>query len=286
MRSSSLAALRHPLEPKPRRVYMLATDWMHCLGRVSFINCEPIFHDLDEKWTVLGAPPSWLTGHLLRKDCILAPIPAADYANHCDELVLLPELGISSAGEVGSVLVFGDMPLKKMKTLALPSDSATSVALLKWLLKQEGLKPQTTVMGPDFELMLEQCDGALLIGDRALEAARDHPEMVQIDLGKYWLENTGLPMVFGVFAARKDTPREQLRTAHKALVDNLDIFETNPSRRSSVIATSAEQSGQSAERLERYFGEVFNRLDQSQVDGLTHFLATALEEPVQAEFAW
>ena len=52
--------------------------------------------------TLLAAPPSWLTGHVLRRDCILAPIPAADYAKHQDELVLLPDIGIGSQGEVGA----------------------------------------------------------------------------------------------------------------------------------------------------------------------------------------
>jgi chorismate dehydratase len=99
-------------------------SWERTIGRVSFINCEPLFHGLDNSWDVLPAPPSWLTGHLLRKDCILAPIPAAAYAKNSSELVLVPDLAISSRGEVGSVLLFGSMPIESMKTIALPSDSA------------------------------------------------------------------------------------------------------------------------------------------------------------------
>ena len=74
--------------------------WEKTIGRVSFINCEPLFHGLEESWNVLPAPPSWLTGHLMRRDCILAPIPAADYAKNSDKLVLVPDLSISSKGEV------------------------------------------------------------------------------------------------------------------------------------------------------------------------------------------
>ena len=79
--------------------------WTNTIGRVAFINCDPLFHDLDPAWNVLAAPPSWLTGHVLRRDCILAPIPAADYAKHADELVLLPDIGIGSQGEVGLSLI-------------------------------------------------------------------------------------------------------------------------------------------------------------------------------------
>ena len=60
--------------------------WRRVLGRVSFANCDPIFDGLEEKWKILPAPPAWLTGHVLRKDCLTAPIPAADYANYCEDL--------------------------------------------------------------------------------------------------------------------------------------------------------------------------------------------------------
>ena len=69
------------------------SSWKSTIGRVAFMNCDPLFLQLSDEWNVLPAPPSWLTGHLLRRDCIIAPIPAADYAKNADELVLLPNLG-------------------------------------------------------------------------------------------------------------------------------------------------------------------------------------------------
>ena len=128
-------------------------SWSRVVGRVSFINCEPIFHGLSEDWAVLAAPPSWLTGHLLRKDCILAPIPAADYARNRHELVLVPDLAISSKGEVGSVVLFSKVGFD-MESVALPSDSATSVALLKYILQSKGISVKYCEMGPDFEAVL------------------------------------------------------------------------------------------------------------------------------------
>ena len=120
----------------------------------------------------------------MRRDCILAPIPAADYAKNSDKLVLVPDLSISSKGEVGSVLLFGMKEIATMESIALPSDSATSVTLLKFLIKHRKLDPKYIEMGPDLMGMLDKCDGCLLIGDRALEAARDYPELVRMDLGK------------------------------------------------------------------------------------------------------
>jgi len=180
-------------------------SWKRTLGRVSFINCEPIFHSIGQNWNILAAPPSWLTGHLLRRDCITAPIPAADYAINCNELSLLRDIGIAGRESVGSVILFGNRSLESMRDIALPSDSSTSNMLMKWILGQRGLDPKLVPMGPDIETMLGECDGALIIGDRALSAALRRPELVRMDLSREWTNITGLPMVFGVFAARNDS---------------------------------------------------------------------------------
>ena len=45
-----------------------------------------------------------------------------------------------------------------------------------------------------------------------MDYARDNPDMVRIDLGTAWLEATGKPMVFGVFAAR-DTDITDIKSA-------------------------------------------------------------------------
>ena len=260
--------------------------WMKTIGRVAFLNCDPLFYDLDKQWEVLSAPPSWLTGHVLRKDCILAPIPAADYARHADELILLPDIGICSRGEVGSVLVFGNTSIEKMKSIALPTDSATSVQLLKYLLGKRNLIPHLELMGPDLGSMLAKCDGALLIGDRALEEAKNNPNSVQLDLGADWLQFTKKPMVFGVFAARKDTPVESLRLAQGMLTENLRLFEQNAGQREKVIQWALSRSDLDYDRLDRYFGEVFNRIDQEHLSGLNEFLVEACGLSNGAEFAW
>lgn len=265
---------------------MQQLTWTNTIGRVAFINCDPLFHDLDPAWNVLAAPPSWLTGHVLRRDCILAPIPAADYAKHADELVLLPDIGIGSQGEVGSVLLFGAVPLQSMQTIALPSDSATSVALLKHLIKQQGLSMNYVTTGPDYDSMLALADGALLIGDRALEAAREFPEMVQMDLGTAWMEQEGLPMIFGVFVARRDTDLADLKSAHGALLENLVRFENGGKKRDAVIKWSMEKSDLTHQRLDQYYGEVFNRLNKHHLDGLFRFLKQACGLTSKPEFAW
>jgi len=249
-------------------------SWKQVLGRVSFSNCDPIFTSMDPKWKILPAPPSWLTGHLLRKDCLCAPIPAADYAKHSDELALISDLAIVSKGKVGSVLLFGSRTIEEMRDIALPSDSSTSVVLLKWLLKQKGLDPKFVETGPDMEIMLSKCDGALLIGDRALVSAHNFPSLVRLDLGAEWTTITNLPMVFGVFAARKDSPIEILKSAREDMVNQYIKFQSDNIFREKVISKSSDKLVFSDARISNYFEEeVSNLLDEDGIKGLELFLS-------------
>ena len=228
--------------------------WETILGKVAFVNCDPLFHELPKPWEILHAPPSWLTGHVLRKDCLLAPIPTADFAKNSETLQLLPNICIASDGAVGSVLLFGNTDPSMMRDIALPTDSATSRKLCMWLLKQMGLNPRPVDMGPDLSQMLDRCDGALL------------------DLGQAWKDVTGYPMVFAVYAARKDAPPTVLTDAHNMLLRQLHDFEESYDVRQNVIEATSKRSGFTTERIDKYFGEVINRLDELGMKGLNHFL--------------
>lgn len=248
-------------------------SWKRVLGRVSFINCDPIFHSIGPNWQILSAPPSWLTGHLLRRDCITAPIPAVDYAANCNELCLLRDIGIVGRESVGSVILFGNRSLESMRDIALPSDSSTSNMLMKWILGKRGLDPKLVPMGPDIESMLEECDGALIIGDRALSAAISNPDLVRMDLGSEWTKITGLPMVFGVFATRSDSPPNFVNKARDSMLSSYKLFLDEESRQSEVISIASQKIALPKDRVAKYFkSEVSNILDKPSIEGLQIFL--------------
>ena len=173
-----------------------------------------------------------------------------------------------------------------METIALPSDSATSVTLLRYLISKRGLSPKYVEMGPDLHGMLNSCDGCLLIGDRALESAREYPELVELDLGLEWKKVSGHPMVFGVFAARRDSDITKVKLAYDALIERLIKFETDPDVRKEVIRVSSLKSSQEIPRLERYFGEVINRIEEEDIVGLESFLSSACKMENQITLAW
>ena len=258
-------------------------NWSDIIGRVSFVNCDPLFHNLSQHWSILPAPPAWLTGHLLRRDCLVAPIPAADYAANSSELILLPDIGIASVGAVGSVLLFSKRELTKIRDIALPTDSSTSKKLVLYLLSQLGLDPKTVDMGPDLDEMLSKCDAALLIGDRALDEAQRNPELVKMDLGEEWFKQTGLPMVFGVFAAPVSAPVNKLKQAHHDLLENAKKFRDEQQIKDDVIRDTVIRSGFSKDRINGYFNEVTNILTDDSVRGLELFLTEVcgLETDIQ-----
>ena len=260
-------------------------SWDGVLGRVSFINCDPVFHTIPEGWQVLSAPPSWLTGHLLRRDCITAPIPTADYASNMGKLSLIRDIGIVGRESVGSVLLFGNRPIETMRDIALPSDSSTSNMLMRWILKQRSLDPKYVKMGPDMDSMLDECDGALIIGDRAIAAAINNPDLVRMDLGREWAEITGLPMVFGVFAARKDSDGHSISRARELMLGNYNVFLEQEEVRNIVISEASKKVCLSVERIGEYYdNEVSNLLGPESIKGLSVFLEEVCE--VESDPLW
>jgi chorismate dehydratase len=182
-------------------------------------------------------------------------------------------VGIASDGKVGSVLLFSERELTRVRDVAMPTDSSTSRKLLLYVLANLGCDPKAVEMGPDLDEMLQRCDAALLIGDRAIDEAERRPELVKLDLGEEWKRITGFPMVFGVFAARLDAPEDELRRVHADLVAQLERFEQDDDWRATVVASTAERSEFKVERVESYFQEVRNRLDDDCREGLQLFLS-------------
>jgi chorismate dehydratase len=159
-----------------------------------------------------------------------------------------------------------------MRDIAVPTDSSTSKTLLPWLLNRQGYEPRIIEMGPDLEKMLESCDGALLIGDRALHHAENSPDLVQMDLGTEWQNETSTPMVFGVFAARRDSPIDKIQSAKRSLLETLNRFENDLNHRLAVITRSSQRVGFTNERMFKYFqNEVRNRLSIEDELGLAYF---------------
>jgi chorismate dehydratase len=133
------------------------------------------------------------------------------------DLEILPGTGIACHGAVRSILLISRCPAAEIRTLAADTSSRTSVQLARVLLERRfGATPQTIPHAPDLEAMLQTADAALIIGDPALHIDPISLPWHVYDLGAEWLELTGLPMVFAVWAGHKGTITPRIAEAFQA----------------------------------------------------------------------
>ncbi len=176
---------------------------------VNFINTAPVYIPWQEQgahpaWEIVEGPPTELNAMLKAGELDAGLVSSYAYGLDHEDYFLLPDLGISATGAVGSVLLFSRVPVQDLhaRVVGLTPQSATSVNLLRIILERfVGVRPRYRT-GCFMEL--EQGDAAayLSIGDEALRRRAANKEFMQYDLAKIWLEHTGLPFVFAVCAVR------------------------------------------------------------------------------------
>jgi predicted solute-binding protein len=120
-------------------------------------------------------------------------------------LELIPGAGIACRGAVRSILLVSKVAPEKIRVLAADSGSRTSTVLARIVLaRRYGAEPRVVSLVPDLPSMLEAADAALIIGDPALRLNPAELPYQLIDLGEAWNLMTELPMVFAVWAGRKE----------------------------------------------------------------------------------
>src|SRR5437762_12884176 len=168
-------------------------------------------------------------------------------------------LCVVSEGAVDSIQLVSRKPLEQVRVVAVTPESATSVALTRVLLPEAEHVP-----------LGEEADATLLIGDAALKSAFEDPTPHH-DLGRLWLERTGLPMVFAVWAC-PDPLHAGLSELEDALVESVLTARAEPEQ---LAYESSERYGYPAGFLARYFEKLRYRFGPRERAGLLTFLELA-----------
>lgn len=180
---------------------------MYTLGVVDYLNALPLYRTLETAGTArfIRAVPSLLTPRLAAGECDAALIPIVDHLRGVGGQII-SDACIGSSGNVRSVLMFHRVPVAQIKSVAVDTSSHSSVALLRIILADGyGIRPPFVEQRPDLPAMLESHEAALLIGDKALEAAQavDGSEIQILDLATAWMERVARkPFVFAAWVAR------------------------------------------------------------------------------------
>jgi chorismate dehydratase len=229
------------------------------LGRISYVNMAPVFHRLDADVEEVTGVPTELNRRLVDCEIDLAPISSIEYARNADRLRILPRLCVGSEGAVDSIQLVSRKPLEQVRTVAVTPESATSVVLTKVLLPEAAHVP-----------LGQEADAKLLIGDAALKSAFEDPTPHH-DLGRLWLERTGLPMVFAVWAAPEPLA-DGLVELEEALVQSVRLARAEPEQ---LAYEASERYGYPAGFLARYFEKLRYRFGPRERAGLLTFLELA-----------
>lgn len=251
------------------------------IGHITYANCIPWFHYLREcgfDGEIVNGVPAELNRQLANGEIDLCPSSSIEYARHADDYLLLPGHSISAIGPVDSVLLFTPRPLAELggESIALTGESATSVALLRVLLREFVRLPEVVTSVPEnpVEELIAAGKPALLIGDRALKMAQQPPEGCQVlDLGALWYHFTGLPFVFALWIVRRDAAARDAAALHQFI----SLLEKSRSRTFAdlhrVALDTKERVWMGEEGLVRYWSRVSYVLDPAHIEGLRCYYA-------------
>jgi chorismate dehydratase len=111
-------------------------------------------------------------------------------------------------------------------------------------------------------------EGVLVIGDAALHLSTRSVYPVRVDLGAEWKAWTGLPFVFAVWAARRDTPIAAATALHGRL---LESRAWGLAHLDELAADAARNTGVAEVVCRAYLGDLDYALSYRHLAGLTDF---------------
>lgn len=255
------------------------------VGHIQFLNCLPIYWGLMRSGALIDVDlqkdtPERLSAALVAGDLDIGPITLVEYLRHAEELLVLPDLAVGSDGPVLSVNMVSTRPVAALDgaRVALGSTSRTGVLLAQMLLADRyGVRPDYFTCPPELTQMLLEADAGVLIGDVALRARYEAPQrgLDVTDLGQAWREWTGLPMVFAVWAVRRDFAEAHpgaVKGVHEAFLRSRDLCLAELDE---VAEAAARWEPFDAATLAAYFRALDFSLGARQVAGLREFARRA-----------
>jgi len=247
------------------------------IGIVSYLNTRPLIYGLQREpmssqIELIEDTPAQLADLLASDQIDIGLIPVASIPRFPDHYII-GDYCIATEAEVASVCLFSEVPLEKIERVYLDYQSRSSVALLKWLMKESwGISPE--LLDSRDESYLNDISGTtagLVIGDRALRQRKVSTFIY--DLGLEWRKITGLPFVFAAWISKRPKSQEFVEAFNRANAYGLAHLDR-------VLAAHPFPDYD----LRKYFTIHINyRLDDAKRAGLNRFLQVLGTDFVIAE---
>jgi len=231
------------------------------IGCVKYLNTLPLIEGL-ASWRdaqLIAAVPAKLIDMLLSREVDLALASVIDAARNRGRVAILPVGMIGCDGPTMTVRVFSRVPLEQLRTIGIDTDSHTSVALMRIIMKRRyGVDVQTIDFDAREHVAIGNKAGApldalLLIGDKVETdppLATDFPH--QLDLGEAWKQLTGLPFVYAVWMCRAGEEDSLPISTAASVLDRTRRH--NATRIDWLVASRAGERGWPLEAASEYLG--------------------------------
>lgn len=172
------------------------------VSAVSYTNTAPLMYGVRRDKALLEQMelsmdiPSVCAQKLIDQQVDIGLVPVAALLDIPDYRIV-SDYCIGSVGQVNSVFIFSKIPLDQVKTIRLDPQSRTSNNLARVLIKHHWkLQAEFISDGP--------ADAYVEIGDRTF--GKTHTQAHSYDLGQAWMDFSGLPFAYAVWAANKPVP--------------------------------------------------------------------------------
>lgn len=263
------------------------------IGRIPYLNVFPIFHCLESRcdtgpYEFIEGYPSALNRMLRDGDIDISISSSIVYLKDIENFTFMDGHSISAYGPIESIMLFSRVQLESLndQTIFVTSRSETSVALLDVLLRKfYGISCTLKLSDHPIRDAVKARSASMSIGDEALLAAKgymdidveggerlaaiDDKSFYIYDLAQLWHQKTGLPFVFALWIAKKDTMAEKKPLFDKFRVD-LDASKLRAVKGLKKIA-EASDTALSSKELISYWKKISYDFSDDHKKGLLLF---------------